>query len=165
LSETSNHPEKINLLSVLSRDRRKPKCSIIELRPDSFLLGEGFHVQLDYDVRTTEKCMPMLEKNKKQVQEGEGEISDLSKPIRKRVPRQLTKQMSMSQSSLSVPVDSHSGSNGEGTAGIGDDQDNTQSHIFSEGTLQITDQREGIPVSTVTENTAFKLVRILKRAA
>jgi hypothetical protein len=43
---------------------------------------------------------------------------------------QLTKQMSMSQTSLLVPVDSHSGSNGEGTAGIGENQDKTQSYFF-----------------------------------
>jgi hypothetical protein len=28
-------------------------------------------------------------------------------------------------------------------------------HIFSEKTPQMTDEREGIPVSTVTENTAL----------
>jgi hypothetical protein len=37
-------------------------CSITEWRPDWLLLGEGFHVQLDYEVWSTEKCMPTLEK-------------------------------------------------------------------------------------------------------
>jgi hypothetical protein len=54
-----------------------PTCFIREWRLDSFLLGEGFYVQLDCDVRSTEKCIPMLEENKKQEEEEEAEMSDL----------------------------------------------------------------------------------------
>jgi hypothetical protein len=56
-----------------------PACSVREWRLDSFLLGEGFHVQVDEDVWSTEKCIPVLEENKKQEEEeGEGEMLDLS---------------------------------------------------------------------------------------
>jgi hypothetical protein len=33
------------------------------------LLGEGFHVQLDYDVQSTEKGIPMFEKIKNRSRE------------------------------------------------------------------------------------------------
>jgi hypothetical protein len=49
-------------------------------------------LKLDYDGQSTEKCMPMLENNKKQVQEiEEGEISDFSKLVRKKVLHQFVK--------------------------------------------------------------------------
>ncbi|XP_033608000.1 transient receptor potential cation channel trpm isoform X2 [Cryptotermes secundus] len=136
LSETSDHAEKVHLLPMLSRDRRRPTRSLTEVRPDSFLLGESFHVRLDDDVQTTDKFIPMFEKAEQEGEEEkeeDGEISDLSHTIRKRIPHQLTKQMSMSRNSLSDPVESHSGSNLEGTADIGNNEDNTQSRILFRG--------------------------------
>lgn len=129
-SETSDHPEKIQLLPLFSRDRRRPTRSLTEVRPDSFLFGDGFQLRLDDDTRSIDKCPPTFEEEGPEEEEEEGEISDLSQPIRKRVPRQLTKQMSMSRNSLSEPADSHSGSNGEGIADIGDNQGNRLSCEF-----------------------------------
>jgi len=130
LSETSDHPEKIQLLSVLSRDRRRPTRSLTEVRPDSFLFGDGFQLRLDDDTRSIDKCPHTFEEEGPEEDGEEGEISDLSQPIRKSVPRQLTKQMSMSRNSLSEPADSHSGSNGEGAADIGDNQGSKLSREF-----------------------------------
>lgn len=130
LSETSDHPEKIHLLPVFSRDKRRPTRSLTEVRPDSFLFSEGLHLRLDDDTRSIDKCVPMCEEEEPEEEEEEGEIPDLSQPIRKRVPRQLTKQMSMSRNSLSEPADSHSGSNGDGTADIGDNQGSILSREF-----------------------------------
>lgn len=124
-SETS---EKIHMQPVFSRDRRRPTRSLTEVRPDSFLLGDVLHARLDDDNRFTDKHNLMFEEE--EWVEEEGGISELSQPIRKRIPHQLTKQMSMSRNSLLEPADSHSGSNGEGMADGGDNQDCTQSHEF-----------------------------------
>jgi transient receptor potential cation channel subfamily M protein 3 len=133
LSETCDHAERVS--SVLGRERRKPTRSLTEMRPDSFLRGESFRVRLDDDddddddddVRNADKCVTMCEEEE---EEEEGEISDLSHAIRKRIPHQLTKQMSISRNSLSDPVDSHSGSNLEAAADTGYEEDNTQSCRF-----------------------------------
>jgi transient receptor potential cation channel subfamily M protein 3 len=82
----------------------------------------------DDDMQTTDKQITMCEEEE-QEEEG-GEISDLSHTIRKRIPHQLTKQMSVSRNSISDPVDTHSGSNLECTAGGGGEDDNTQSCKF-----------------------------------
>lgn len=130
LSETSDHPEKIHLLPVLSRDRRRPTRSLTEVRPDSFLFSDGFQLRLDDETRSMDKCAPTFEEEGPEEDGEEGEISDLLQPNRKWVPRQLTKQMSMSRNSLSEPADTHSGSNGEGTADIGDNQGSKLSREF-----------------------------------
>ncbi|XP_069671775.1 transient receptor potential cation channel trpm isoform X1 [Periplaneta americana] len=136
LSETSEHPEKIHLMPLFNRERRRPTRSLTEVRPDSFLLGEGLHMRLDDEIRSTDlgrdTRIPVYEEEETEEQEDEeeGEISELSQPIKRRVPRQLTKQMSMSRHSLSEPNDSHSGSNGDGPTDVGDTQDSSLSRDF-----------------------------------
>ncbi|XP_021919467.1 transient receptor potential cation channel trpm isoform X2 [Zootermopsis nevadensis] len=130
LSETS---EKIHLQPVLSRERKRPTRSLTEVRPDSFLLGEILHERLDDDNWNTDKQISKSEEEREEEEEEEeeeGGISEVSQPARKRVPYQLTKQMSMSRSSLLEPADSHSGSNEEGIADVGENQGSTQSHDF-----------------------------------
>jgi transient receptor potential cation channel subfamily M protein 3 len=144
LSETYDPAEKVHLPPVLSRDRRRPARSLTEVRPDSFLLGESFRVRLDDDddVRTADKCVTMCQEGEQE--DEEGDISDLSLAIRKRTPHQLTKQMSISRNSLSDPVDSHSGSNLEGTADVGDEEDYTQScRFFRKTSLEHQLERRG----------------------
>jgi transient receptor potential cation channel subfamily M protein 3 len=141
LSETSDHPEKIHLLPVFSRDRRRPTRSLTEVRPDSFLLGDCLHMRLDDDVRSTDKHISVCEEEEQEEEEKEGEISEVPQPIRKRVRRQLTKQLSMSRTSLSEPVDSHSGSN-EGVAEIGDNRDSTLSRdVFRSNSSDLQPER------------------------
>jgi transient receptor potential cation channel subfamily M protein 3 len=123
LSETS---EKIHIQPLLSRERRRPTRSLTEVRPDSFLLCDAVHARLDNDNHFTDKRIPMFEEEPEEVEE-EGGISELSQAARKRVPHQLTKQLSVSQNSLLGPADSHSGSNGEGMADVGDNKDGTRS--------------------------------------
>ncbi|KAJ9575655.1 hypothetical protein L9F63_007484, partial [Diploptera punctata] len=131
LSETSEHPEKIHLLPVFNRERRRPTRSLTEVRPDSFLLGDSLHVRLDDEIRSADlgrdKRIPLFEEEtmEQEEEEEEGEISELTQPVKRRVPRQLTKQMSMSRNSLSDQNDTHSISNGEGPTETPEQQTST----------------------------------------